>query len=66
MKIWAILAILYAAAVVVIAVLKPAQIWNMKKIQLFKKVLGDKGTEIFFYIWAFVFLVLGVWLFTKG
>lgn len=65
MKIWGILSILYAGLVVVIAVLKPVQIWNMKKIELFKKVLGDKGTEIFFYIWALIFLVLGVWLFTK-
>lgn len=64
MKIWAILAILYAAAVVIIAVMKPEKIWNMKKIELFKKVLGDTGTEIFFYIWALIFLVLGVWLFT--
>lgn len=65
MKVWAILAILYAAAVVVIAVLKPEKIWNMKKIELFKKVLGESGTEIFFYAWALIFLVLGVWLFTK-
>lgn len=65
MKLWAILAILYAAVVVVIAVLKPDKIWNMKKIEMFKKVLGDKGTEIFFYIWALIFLVLGVWLLTR-
>lgn len=62
MKIWGIVAILYAAMVVIIAVLKPEKIWNMKKIELFKRFLGDKGTEIFFYIWALMFLVLGVWL----
>ncbi len=65
MKIWGILAILYAAMVVVIAVLKPEKIWNMKKIEMFKKLLGDKGTEIFFYIWALIFLVLGVWLLAR-
>ncbi len=65
MQIWGILAVIYAVAVVVIAVLKPEKIWNMKKIELFKKVLGDRGTEIFFYIWAVIFLVLGIWLFTK-
>ena len=65
MKIWGILSIIYAAAVVVIAVMKPEQIWNMKKIEFFKKYLGDKGTEFFFYAWALVFLVLGVWLLTK-
>jgi hypothetical protein len=65
MMIWGVLAVLYAAVVVVIAVVKPEKIWEMKKILLFRKVLGDRGTEIFFYIWAFLFLVLGVWLFTK-
>lgn len=64
MKIWGIIAIVYAAAVVVITVLKPEMIWKMKKIQLFIKFLGDKGTEIFFYVWALIFLVLGVWLLT--
>lgn len=62
MKIWGILALVYSAAVVVIAVLRPEKIWKMKKIQLFIKFLGHKGTEIFFYVWALIFLVLGVWL----
>lgn len=62
MKVWGILAIVYAALVVVIAVMKPKAIWSMKKIELFIKFLGEKGTEIFFYIWAFLFLALGVWL----
>ncbi len=64
MMIWAILAFLYAAAVIVIAVLKPEKIWNMKKIEFFKKHMGDKGTEIFFYVWALLFVVLGVYLLT--
>jgi len=65
MKVWAIVSIFYAAAVIVLAITKPAAIWNMKKIQMFEKVLGVKGTEIFFYVWALIFLVLGVWLLTK-
>lgn len=65
MKIWGIVAIIYAVAVVVIAVMKPEKIWRMKKIEMFIKVLGDRGTEIFFYIWALLFLFLGVWLLTK-
>lgn len=65
MKALGILALVYAVAVVVIAVLKPEKIWNLKKIEMFKKVLGDRGTEIFFYIWALLFLVLGIWLLTK-
>ncbi|HBH11866.1 MAG TPA: hypothetical protein DDX29_01900 [Clostridiales bacterium] len=62
MNLWGVLAIVYAVAVVVIAVVKPDKIWEMKKIEWFKKMLGDKGTEIFFYIWALLFLVLGIWL----
>ena len=65
MKVWAIVCIIYAAMVIVLAVTKPAVIWNIKKIQFFEKHLGAKGTEIFFYIWALIFLVLGVWLLTK-
>jgi hypothetical protein len=65
MKIRGIIGVAYAVAVVVIAVVKPEKIWNMKKIEFFKKYLGDRGTEIFFYIWAAIFLFLGIWLFTK-
>jgi hypothetical protein len=65
MKIWGIVAIVYAVVVVVITVVKPEKIWKMKKIQLFEKVLGEKGTEIFFYIFAVAAVVLGVWLLTK-
>lgn len=59
-----ILALLYAVAVVFIAMKKPEAIWNMKKIEMFKKFLGEKGTVIFFYIWAILFVALGIWLFT--
>jgi hypothetical protein len=65
MKIWGIIAIVYAVVVVVITVVKPEKIWKMKKIQLFEKVLGEKGTEIFFYLFAVAAVVLGVWLLTK-
>ncbi|MBG0764066.1 MAG: hypothetical protein H0S78_04125 [Tissierellales bacterium] len=65
MKIWGIVAIVYAVVVVVITVVKPEKIWKMKKIQLFEKVLGEKGTEIFFYIFAVAAVFLGVWLLTK-
>jgi hypothetical protein len=59
-----LLALVYAGLVVFIALKKPEKIWNMCKIQLFIKVLGEKGTEIFFYVFAVVFLGLGIWLFT--
>lgn len=64
MPLLGIIAILYAVFVIVVAVKKPEKIWNMKKIEMFKKVLGEKGTVIFFWIWAVVFTALGIWLFT--
>jgi hypothetical protein len=65
MVVWGIIAIVYAALVVVIAVTKPGIAWDNIKIRWFRKHLGERGTEIFFYIWAFAFLVLGVWLLTR-
>lgn len=65
MKVWGIIAIVYAAMVIVLAITKPEAIWKIKKIQFFEKHFGVKGTELFFYVWALVFLVLGVWLLAK-
>lgn len=59
------LALLYAAAVFGISIKQPKQIWGMKKIQMFEKVLGHNGTLIFFYIWGALFVGLGIWLFIK-
>jgi hypothetical protein len=60
-----ILMVVYAVLVVWIAAKKPPKIWEMAKIKLFIKVLGEKGTVIFFYIFALIFAVVGVWLIIK-
>ena len=65
MALLGILAILYAVLVIYIAAKKPAKIWDMAKIRGFRKVLGENGTVIFFYIWAILFVGLGIWLFIK-
>lgn len=65
MALLGILAILYAVLVIYIAAKKPAKIWDMAKIKWFRKVLGENGTVIFFYIWAILFVALGIWLFAK-
>ncbi|MCP4361200.1 MAG: hypothetical protein GY796_24595 [Chloroflexi bacterium] len=60
-----LLALAYAAFVIYVAATKkPESIWNMGKVQGFVKVLGEKGTVIFFFIWGIAFAALGVWLFT--
>lgn len=60
-----ILAIVYAGIVIGLAITKPPKIWQTKKIQAFVKLFGEKGTVIFFYIWAIAFALLGVWLLTR-
>lgn len=65
MALLGILAILYGVAVFIIAAKKPAKIWEMAKIRAFIKVLGEKGTVIFFYVWGAAFIGLGIWLMMK-
>ncbi len=57
-----LLAILYAIAVVYIAAKKPPKLWEMAKIRMFRKVLGEQGTVVFFYVFALLAIVLGIWL----
>lgn len=54
--------IVYGAAVIFITVKKPEQVWEMGKIRMFRKILGEKGTEIFFYLFALAAAGFGVWL----
>lgn len=65
MALLGILLIAYAIAVVFITVQKPEGIWNMAKIRAFRKVLGEGGTVIFFYIFAAAAASFGVWLMVK-
>lgn len=65
MALLGILAFLYAGLVFYITYKKPDKIWNMAKIRMFKKVLGEKGTVILFYIIGLLAVLLGIWLMTK-
>ena len=57
--------ILYSILVVVIAIKKPKSIWEMGKIKMFIKLLGEKGTVIFFYVFAAISLGFGIWLLVR-
>lgn len=57
-----LLLIVYAFVVAYIAFKKPEKIWDMAKIKLFRKVLGELGTVIMFAIISLVALGFGVWL----
>ena len=60
-----LLLILYAVVVVVLAIKKPKSIWEMGKIQFFRKAFGESGTVIFFYIIAAIALGFGIWLLVR-
>lgn len=62
---WALLGILlllYAGFVLVVGIKKPMGLWEMKKIQLFRKILGEKGTQILFFVFAAIACGFGIWL----
>lgn len=54
--------IIYGLFVFFIAAKKPEAVWKMGKIQGFVKVLGEKGTVIFFFVWGTAAVVGGVLL----
>lgn len=65
MNAWALVGLLliaYAAAVLFVAIKKPPAIWNMAKIRLFIKILGSRGTQIFFIVFAMLSAGVGLWL----
>ena len=59
-----LLALAYAGIVFWLTIKKPEKLWKIGKIQAIVKFLGEKGTDIFFYIWGIAALVLAFWLFT--
>lgn len=60
----ALLCFAYVGLVVWIAVKKPPKLWNLGKVKAFRKLLGETGTVIFFFVFAALFTVLGIWLLT--
>ncbi len=57
-----ILLVAYGFVVLGITVKKPEKVWSMGKIQLFIKVLGEKGTVLFFYVFGVAAIGFGIWL----
>ena len=60
-----LLLIVYSLAVGMIAVKKPQKIWDMAKIKFFRKILGENGTTVFFYIFSIGCFAVGIWLLVK-
>ncbi len=60
-----IVLMIYAGAVIGIAISKPPKLWNIAKIKWFRDKLGEKGSVIFFFIWAAFFAGIGFYLLLK-
>jgi hypothetical protein len=60
-----ILLVIYAVFVIYITVKKPDRIWNMSKIKIIRKILGDTGTQIFFCVVSVAAAAVGIWLMIK-
>ena len=60
-----IILLLYAVLVFYITIAKPPKMWDMAKIKWYREKMGEKGTEIFFYIWGILAAGIGIWLMIK-
>ena len=57
-----IVLIAYGAFCLVLGLFKaPASVWNMGKIQGFRKILKDVGTQIFVSVWGGAALGFGIY-----
>lgn len=64
MLVLGIVLIVYGVFCGIIALFKIPVIWNMAKIQGFRKILGDVGTQIFITVWGLAALGFGIWFVT--
>lgn len=60
-----VLLVAYAVFVFYVTFSKHPKIWNMKKVETFRKVLSEVGTTILFFIFGLALGGLGVWLIIK-
>lgn len=56
--------VIYGVLCVLIGLLKPPFIWNMKKFEVMSKMFGgDKGLQIFVLLWGLAFILVGAFVF---
>ncbi len=60
MEILAIVLIIYGGLCVLISLLRPPFIMNMKKMQLFEKYLGKLGTALFILGFGIALIIIGI------
>ncbi len=57
----ALIAFAYAAATLFIIIKKPPSMMKLGKVEIFQKMIGEKGTDILYYAVAALAIGIGVW-----
>ena len=61
MEILSTILIIYGIFCIIIGILKPPMIWNMKKLKIMAKMFkGSRNLQIFIIIWGLAALVIGL------
>lgn len=59
MEILGIVLIIYGILCMYIAFIKPPFIWNLGKLKVMRKMMGDRGLIIFLLLWGVSAIVIG-------
>ncbi|MBU1020786.1 MAG: hypothetical protein KJ847_06175 [Firmicutes bacterium] len=59
MQVLGIILIVYGIFCMYIAFLKPPFIWNLGKLKIMRKMMGEKGLLIFLIIWGAAAIIIG-------
>lgn len=57
--------VVYGVFCIIVGITKLPAIWNMGKIQIFVKFLGDLGTRIFILVWGLIATGFGIYFLMK-
>jgi formate-dependent nitrite reductase membrane component NrfD len=53
--------VIYGILCIIIALLKPQFIWNMKKFQIMEKMFkGSRNLQLFILVWGLTALIIGL------
>lgn len=61
---FALIAFAYAALVWFIIIKKPKSMMKLGKVEMFQKMIGEKATDIFYYVFGAIAAGLGVFFLT--
>lgn len=59
MEVLGIILIIYGILCMYIAFMKPPFIWNLGKLKVMRKMMGEKGLLIFLIVWGVAAIIIG-------